>query len=519
MTLRKLAVAGAAALAAFALPGTAAAAPPSAGDLFRDLGVDSVAAAYVVVVDTSSSMAISGVYDRVKTALPRFLDALSPQDLVSVVTFDTGASTTVPLGPPDPDLELLPATGLNTDFGVALEKAADELAHAPADVRVGGIVLLSDGNLDAPADGDYCDLDSPGWTTLREKFAELGADRSITGYGLQFAGTADRGATRCDDTQPQDEVVGVGAVLHAILPAGRVELQSDGNSALPVLLDRAKDGARTAKAVALLREDAGAGVTASVAVPAGQLDLSAAGGTPVAVTLRTAARYVGEVTVTGLTVTAAGLPAKVTGLPAEVQLKPDEPATVQARLEWTGHRTRAFLGGTDSFTGTLQVSGEVSSPWTAVVHRDLGYPDFGLGRLTAAPAPVHGGATRNPDLKRWAAVALPVAAVLAALGWLLLRRFPLLWGTLYVRGLGPAERDGHLRLFGWRRTGRLSRLIGAPGRVVVRPRADGELSITVARSAAGQPLTSPVRSGTTVDGRLIRVSVGIRHLRQARRDS
>ncbi|MFD0577945.1 vWA domain-containing protein [Dactylosporangium darangshiense] len=415
------------AAAAAALPGTAAFADPAptVDEMYRALGVDSsVGAAYVVVVDTSSSMESGDAYAQVRSALPRFVRALAPQDRIAVVTFDTSASVLVPLGKPPQSISLPAADGDNTDFGVALEKAVEQLEHAD-DLKVGGIVLLSDGDLDAPDDKRYCDLDQPGWAALRDRVSALEKSMTVTGYGLDLhAGRQNH--TRCGTAQADQgkPAVGVEKVLHAVFPPERVEMQSPGTNALSAVLDQAKSSTRAAKATALLREDAGAVVEATATAGDAPLDLAAAGEVPVTVTLRSTARHVTDVAVTNLAVEVSGLPATVTGLPAETHLRPGQPVTVTGRLAWPQRHTRGFTAGTVDVPGELRVTGTVSSPWTEVVRQRLGYADFALGAIRSTPAAVHGRYAQAADPLRWAMVVLPVLVALAVIAWLLLRRYP-----------------------------------------------------------------------------------------------
>jgi hypothetical protein len=74
-------------LVAVALPGgPASAAPPTLDDIYQKLGVDTVNAEYVILVDESLSMKTDGLYDHVLTSLRQFFAALAPQDDVTLVT-------------------------------------------------------------------------------------------------------------------------------------------------------------------------------------------------------------------------------------------------------------------------------------------------------------------------------------------------------------------------------------------------------------------------------------------------
>lgn len=181
--------------AAGAAPAAATDKPLPRDGIYRSLKVDDVPAAYVVLVDTSSSMQDKGpdgepLYSTVKKRLGSFLKTLTPADEVAVVTFGRATSVVHPMSPANRTGKLLSkelpraAEETASDHGAALNVAADQLDRSTA--PVGAVLMLTDGAVNAP-DSPYARLGTPAWKQLRARYDALGTNRDVIGYGLPLA--------------------------------------------------------------------------------------------------------------------------------------------------------------------------------------------------------------------------------------------------------------------------------------------------------------------------------------------
>ncbi|WBB77766.1 VWA domain-containing protein [Micromonospora sp. WMMD882] len=436
--------------AATAVPVVAApAAPPSREEVFADLRVDQVAADYVILVDTSGSMAADNLYGNVRRTLRTFLAGLSGNDHVAVYTFDSKPTLRYvgPAGNPDRMVAGLPA-GPNpsgaTDLGAALQRAVEELER-PGAASVASVVLLTDGAHEPPRGSAYPDDSGPPWRALAARTARLD-DRVVTGYALPL-----RGAT------------GAG-LLGTVLPQ-TTELDPTSVGELGRYLDRAKAGTRLAKARQALAGDVGKGVRASWTVPAA-VDLSTdPGPTPVTLTLRSETTRA-PLTVRGLRARADD-GATLTGtLPDEVTLPPGQSVSFDLRLRWRPDAGPVPFRDERAIAPRLTVDGQVDSPWAGPLA-----PDVALETPTTIvvePPRVR----LTTVVGTWAAQVVTVLAVALVVAAVLLaayrrRRAPLS-GTL----LATSPTDGaELGRFPLR--GRSARLAGQrlPGRASVVARS------------------------------------------------
>src|SRR5262249_45253212 len=121
--------------------------PPQAtiDEVYRSLGVTAVATDYVVLVDTSASMAKNGRYSSVQAGLRAFFGGLRPDDHVTLITFDS-VPNLVRNGPASTTMDAvdrMPSPkGEFTDIGAAIELAFDVLDGANTG-SPGAIVLLT----------------------------------------------------------------------------------------------------------------------------------------------------------------------------------------------------------------------------------------------------------------------------------------------------------------------------------------------------------------------------------------
>src|SRR3954453_1642467 len=110
---------------------------PTREQIYRQLGVDSVPADYVVLVDTSGSMAGNGRYSNVRRVLAGFLSGLAPSDYVALYTFDTSPQRRYGGSAANRDavLDALPGGPTpngKTDIGLGIEQALNELNRSGA---------------------------------------------------------------------------------------------------------------------------------------------------------------------------------------------------------------------------------------------------------------------------------------------------------------------------------------------------------------------------------------------------
>jgi hypothetical protein len=497
---------------------------PTQQQLFQTLGVADEPAAYVILVDTSGSMQQSGHYQQVIGALPHFLASLDPDDLVALYTFDTVPNAVqADLAKPSPSvLANLPASadGAWTDFGLVFAQALRVLSTAPADVHIGGIVLLSDGLIDAPDDVAYETLKSPGWAGLQRQAAGLAGRMALSGYGIQLANQATVGPGNCTSAETTDTATcaGVQAVLDNVLPPTSVVMLPP-KSDISATLNLAKNDVRVAKAVEALQPDVGKGVTATVSgapgTSLGRLDLPS-GSAAVTITFLSNAPSIADVRVSALALHVSGLAADVTGLPGQITLTPRTPRTVTVRLTWRPPASSSPTGGSRPVSGRLSLTGTVSSPWTPVIRDSLNDKSFALGTLTGGTAAFSGSYQESVNPLPWILLGILVLMVVIAAGGWRVYRFPRLRGTLLIVDLlgdaspHPAEVERSrkpLPLKGRRMNEDLGDLVDAQGSVRIEGRPNGALTITVTRDK----LSAPRKAVVAKAGTAAIASIGFRH--------
>lgn len=389
----------------------AAGAPPAPATVAARLGANHIPAEVVILVDTSKSMEWDGLYPVVKRELPRFMDELKkqdPHDTVGVVVFGTRHDTRVIyLGPPTTAVSLPPRASSNaTDFGYAFQKALDILSRASSKVKVGGVLLLSDGTLNAVGDPHYNGYSAPGWARLRSRAHRLGM--TLTGYGFPLRG--DRAG-----------IDSVNRALDAVF-THRVTLGPNlGDLGRELsLADQKIMNDRVASAV---QPDSGKGIRVawrelpgSAQTPA--LDLGT-GHAELRLQLTAMTQRV-PLDVAGLTVTASGFPVTVTGSVAGGgrSLAPGQSVTVPVRLTWQPVSRRSLsLGGGRAVHGRLTLTGRVTSPYTSAIKDGFDDRSFAVGGLTGEEsAPLVGTIPGPVNDTPWLAalVVLLVAAAGAA---------------------------------------------------------------------------------------------------------
>ncbi|GAA0930216.1 vWA domain-containing protein [Streptomyces thermoalcalitolerans] len=422
-------------------PAMAADPPVPREDIYRSLKVDDVPAAYVVLVDVSSSMQDKGpdgvpLYTTVKRRLAGFIGSLTPADQVAVVTFGRATGVVHPMSPADRtdglfDKELPKvAQESASDHGAALDAAADQLDRSEA--PVGAVLMLTDGAVNAPG-SPYARLGNPAWRQLRERYTELGTNRKIMGYGL-----------------PLTEGTGVSEVLGSAFGAPRI-LPVD-PAALGSQLSTAKDQVRAQKAASLLRADRGATVTVSVAgedvrrADGGQVTVRTGDRTgertrTLDVTLVSKARYVPlDVRLTGTGGT-GGARVTSTSPAGPVTLEPGGKKTVRVTLTWRQDPRFSLIPGSRDYEGRVGLRAAVSSPWTSTIRGSLGEAEFSTGAPVVTELALRGTVPgRTPG---WLPpLVLLVLLLGAAAAWRGYKRHaPLLTGVLIVTDLRTGNRQ------------------------------------------------------------------------------
>ncbi|WP_261565490.1 vWA domain-containing protein [Frankia gtarii] len=453
------------------------------------LGVPTLPAEYVVLVDTSASMSRGGLYGPVRSTLTSFAASLDPADRLSVVGFDevpqvafsgSAANARSAIG-------RLPATatGASTDIGAALSTAVDLLDHPDA-ARSGAVILLTDGRHQPPANSPFPAETGRPWTDLAERVRTRLAGRDIAGYAfaLDNADAGRAGAT----------------LLRSVLPTTTVlALPPD---QLPEYLSRVQQHARARKAAELLAADVrGPVVTvgwrwALAGRTLDDVDPTAGAGS-VEVTVTSTARrlpveLIGARVVSvdpSLTITTPAVGAMAAGalgggLPERIVLAPGERRVYQVPVGWSA-RTGGAVRRSHRVDGGLRLETTVDSPWRAVLTSEFGLRMDPASRGSVTR--VHGSAAAgwNPAAIV-EIIVLVMLVVMFALGFLDRRR-PRLRGVLAAEAA-----DGRLDRVAMR--GRRLRLgperdddVAVPGTGSLRGRRSGRGRSGRGRPAGGAP--------------------------------
>jgi Mg-chelatase subunit ChlD len=446
------------AAAAGACPGTS----DSPAAIYGCLDLKPAPSDYVVLIDTSSSMQSSGLYPQVKQALPALLSSLASVSgsQVAVDTFDAGVDIVHPLGPVD-DAQAVTASlpakaqGGWTDFGSALDRAYRQLSGASGEV--GGIILLSDGQLSAPPGSPWGAYGDSGWQDLNQEYTSLGKRIDINGYGIALTPNTD-----------------VSRVLDQVFPAPVTLSAGDGTVAS--VLTQADQAVQAAQASHVLQsDDAGRGVTgrftAADGSTSGLSDIDfAAGHADVRLVLTSAAQHV-PVTVSDFAFSVGGFAVQATASASSVLLAPGPAGakTVSVSLTWKSPAGGGLLGSHAVERSELSVTATVSSPWSETITDEIGDKGFTVGGFTAPPVTLGGAASTGVDVPGLILLIVVVAAVLGLLlaGFLWMRNRPPMGGSVTVVG-SDNRRLGTVDLAGRRVDIGEGQLPGMPGRATVR---------------------------------------------------
>jgi hypothetical protein len=439
----------------------------SPGTVQAGLGVKPVRAEIVILVDISMSMSsgYNDLYQGILDELPGALNALAkqePQDRVAIIEFAMTARQIYDGPAAGNAVNRLPggADEVGSNIGAAFQQAITTFKRdVPAQgIQAGGVVLLSDGELYAPGDGDYGSYDGPGWDQLPGELANLPV--RVSGYGLQLP--TDK---TFDDQLPTALGKAFGTPPRVAKDTAdltsRLELLGQG------LLDR--------QVAAAAEPDHGKGVRVSWSgLPGrggrGPLNLTSAGQLDAEVTLTAATRRV-PLYLTDLSVRSAGFSDAISGtVPASdrvLALSPGQSVTVPVHLSWRPRPSGiSFNGNPQLAHGQLVLTGHVSSTYTQAIRHgfnDLAFSTGGLtGGVTALAATV-------PVFWNVLLLLVILAAILAILGLITFVRLRLrLGGTFTLTSVDDFSSVIPLSRWRWRRSVSTDDVIGIPGQMSVR---------------------------------------------------
>ena len=437
--------------------------PPSASraDVLQELGVGDIRAEIVILIDISGSMASDSLYAAIRRDVPAFMAALKkddPNDLVGVIFFGGPHDDKVIIpGRPDPSI-WLPAqpNSQETDFGHAFESAYNLLLGGVAQhITVGGVLLLSDGEVSMPFNDDptygSSGFTAPGWKKLRAKVHSL--PMAITGYDVPLTG-------KSEFVGNQNE-----ALSHVFYP---VETLPSGTTDLSHALDLAKLRITNRKVAKAAAHDNGQGVHVSWGELQGDhgkpLDL-AARHADVTITLTAATQHV-PLYLSGLSITSVGLPVTMRGtVPGGRSLRAGQRAIVRVRLSWTPSRDgMTWMGDPRRVHGaSLKLDAAVSSPFTPTLRSDFADSAFSAGGLRGATSPLF--TALEPVQWSVLLMLLAVLGAIALLGGGVAFRARMT-GRLLLSTVDKASGEVWLHGLPWLSC-RTQKLIGKPGRVTV----------------------------------------------------
>lgn len=456
-------VAAAAAIAVL-WPATAACAAPPQDDydeVISALGVAPQPSDYVVIVDTSGSMANAGRYAKVRTALSQLSSVLLPKDYVALLTFDQTAVVRYQgLVGKDPDkiVASLPAVpqGQGTDIGAGIAAGLDQLERKGA-LEVGAIVLITDGGLAAPRQSPYREAGSEAWQLLRQRAAQLAEGHRIAPYAVALDDSSDAKLLK-------DVFTGVIDVA-----SNQVEKR----------LARIDSDLVNVQAAKVLEKDLAAEITTSWSAP--MTELPRGGGTrTIEVTIASPMKHV-PIVLTDLGVSADPLGAAATGFPDTIELKPGDSVTLPLDVSWNG-----------SGNAYLSLTAQVSSPWQDVITKRLG-ATFEPRIAGATPMTTAAPFDWGPYLPYlWGGGLAALLSFTAWFAWRITR--PLLVGSLaFTRNGAVVDEvllDGRKVSIGPRGSGAGTGLSGSVHAVRRRANAgEGEPGVQVSLKASGKKTT------------------------------
>ncbi|MEO7589200.1 MAG: vWA domain-containing protein [Arachnia sp.] len=381
-----------------------------AEDIAATMGIATLPADYVVVLDTSGSMTKDGAWTEAVDAVAGLASSLGAGDRLSVVTFDEFTEVAWQ-GVHPVDTQGLAAAlptvpeGERTDIGAGLAMALDVL-EGPDARPLAAVVLMTDGQITTEPDSPYRAADGAAWADLAQRAGALEGDTAAFALGLAQGADA--------------------AAMQRVFP--EADLVADGVEIVDYLSGLSQQ-VLLHRLAGILEPDAGTQLTVSW------------GRDAVTVTspLAHVPLQVADLTLTGNAGTVAGTQPLILG--------PGESATLPVVLD-------------AGFVGDTTLVGTVTSPWQATLAQlDFALPILEQTPLTlAAPVvpPVGSPATSMsttpspsdtagvaeasgadlPPLNGTLAVAGGAAVVIVALLLLVMAARPRLRGTLTLAGPG-----------------------------------------------------------------------------------
>jgi Mg-chelatase subunit ChlD len=397
--------------------------PTTREQVYDALALDRIPAHYVILVDVSGSMqAPVDHFTPVKESLRRLFAALSPQDVVTLLTFDGAVHSPTwdsALGnSPNAPVDRLPTTaaGPYSDIGVAIGAGVKALA-AGSDVAT--LILLTDGGHQPAPGSAYPQTQGFNWNQLTDDAAAI-TKESLSAYAIPLA----NGATGAN-------------LLRQVIPTAEVLAPAD-IADLTTWLNRPQETIRRAKARSLLASEVSAHVTVTWPVVLTSLR---PGTTHTSVTLARSGRWI-PLELTGIRLDSS-VPGLVGQVAADRVALAGEQAQLPVTVDWDVGPPSDLPVHPVSVEGRLTLVATVSTPWAAVLQDDLdltvqadlvGAQFAASGRAnTGRPAPWLAGSG-----------GVAVLAGLLAVG-LWLRRHPRADGRLVVADVGGTGR-GELAL-------------------------------------------------------------------------
>ncbi|WP_250292935.1 vWA domain-containing protein [Frankia sp. CiP1_Cm_nod1] len=376
------------------------------------LHVDDVPADYVVLVDTSASMAAGGLAGQVSHFLRGFVAGLAPSDRFVLIGFDVAPAVLYagPAAGAAGAVDRLPRvpTGTHTDIGAAVREAVDELGRHDAS-PVAAVFLLTDGRHQPPPNSGFPTGDDRPWQLLGDDARQRLDVTKVHGYGVALR----------DDDQARD---GAGQLKRA-LPTTTVLALPTGQ--LPAYLDRAKDDTRRRKAANLLEADVRGQVVVSWDPQLADVD-PAASPLVTQVTLTSRERWL-PLELTDVSVTSSDRDVWADGIPSRITLEPGHSVTVPVTLSWKSHTT-GRLRGSRTVTSELRLGANIDSSWRNVTESDFKLP-LQL-RLAGESSTLYGSSRAGWNFAGLLLLALLAAAGLGAAVGGLLWWYPKLTGVL-----------------------------------------------------------------------------------------
>lgn len=288
---------------------------------------------FVVLVDSSSSMAKGKRPAAVRSQLTALLDIMEPTDRLALFTYDSSVTLRYRGLVADQGARVLhslptPTRGWS-DQGAALEAGVAELARDGANPQA-VVVLITDGRPDPAPGSDYQSESGAAWRELIANGNRIAAQRPVAGY--QFSVTREADATMLTRVFPGTRAVGSAAVGRQIT-AITAELTQD----------------RVARVI-------GAELESPITLSwSGDFSSGSDGWLPVRVAVRSPFTYL-PVVLSDLRVQASGgVAAAVRGLPDAIELAPGQTKELDAQVRLDRDGDLRELG--------LTFDASIDSPW------------------------------------------------------------------------------------------------------------------------------------------------------------